>query len=323
MAKAKYQFNPKTLSFERVDNTIRHWVRWFLSHLFTSVLAGLACFIVFALFIPSPREKKLKSELEEMETQYELLNAQLDEVQNILDDIRQRDDNLYRLIVQADPVETSIRMGSDYQEKYKDLKSRTNSQIAAKTSVMMESIRRQIYTQSTSFDEVVNLARNKEDMLLCIPAIQPVMNKNLKRMASGYGYRIDPIYKTPKFHAGMDFSGEIGTDIFSTGKGVIEFRGWMQGYGNTVIVDHGYGYKTLYGHLNNFAKNIKVGTRVSRGEVIAYMGNTGKSTGPHVHYEVRYKDKVVDPRNYYYMDLSPKQYDEMIKIVSNNGNIFD
>lgn len=323
MAKARYQFNPKTLSFERVDNTIRHWTRWFLSHLLTSVMVGLACFIIFALFIESPREKKLKSELGEMEDQYNLLNAQLEDVQNVLDDIRQRDDNLYRLIVQADPVENSIRMGVASQEKYKNLRAKTNSDIASKTAATMDRIRRQLYVQSSSFDEVVNLARNKEDMLLCIPAIQPVMNKNLKRMASGYGYRIDPIYKTPKFHAGMDFSGEVGTDIFSTGKGVVEFRGWMQGYGNTVIVDHGYGYKTLYGHLNNFAKNVKVGTHVSRGEVIAYMGNTGKSTGPHVHYEVRYKDKVVDPRNYYYMDLSPKQYDEMIQIVSNNGNIFD
>lgn len=321
MAKARYQFNPKTLSFERVDNTIRHWAKWALSHLFTSVFAGLACFVVFALFLDSPKEKRLKSELEMMEDKYEMLNAQLADVQNVLDDIRQRDDNLYRLIVQADPVERSIRMGSDYQEKYNELRS--CSEVAAKTAETMAKIRRQLYVQSTSFDEVVNLARNKEDMLLCIPAIQPVMNKNLKRMASGYGYRIDPIYKTPKFHAGMDFSGEIGTDIFATGKGVIEFRGWMQGYGNTVIVDHGYGYKTLYGHLHNFAKKIKVGTLVARGEVIAYMGNTGKSTGPHVHYEVRYKDKVVDPRNYYYMDLSPEQYDEMIQIVSNNGNIFD
>ncbi len=318
MAKARYQFNPKTLSFERVDNTIRHWANWFLSHLLTGVLVGLACFVVFALFIPSPREKTLKSECEQLETQYELLNAQLEEVQSVLTDIQQRDDNLYRLIVQADPVSKNIRMGAENKEKYKDL-----PEIAAKNSMMMDRIRRQLYVQSTSFDEVVNLARNKEDMLLCIPAIQPVMNKNLKRMASGYGYRIDPIYKTPKFHAGMDFSGEIGTNIFATGKGVIEFRGWMQGYGNAVIVDHGYGYKTLYGHLNNFVSTLKVGSPVVRGQVIAYMGNTGKSTGPHVHYEVRYKGKVVDPRNYYYMDLTPKQYDEMIQIVSNNGNIFD
>lgn len=323
MAKAKYQFNPKTLSFERVDNTIRHWANWFLSHLLTGVLTGLACFIIFALFIESPREKRLRSEREQLEAQYEILNAQLDEVQSVLTDIQQRDDNLYRLIVQADPVGKGIRMGSGDQNKYKDLRARTNSEIASSTAATMDRIRRQLFVQSTSFDEVVNLARNKEDMLLCIPAIQPVMNKNLKRMASGYGYRIDPIYKTPKFHAGMDFSGEIGTNIFATGKGVIDFRGWMQGYGNVVIVDHGYGYKTLYGHLNSFVNNLRVGSPVVRGQVIAYMGNTGKSTGPHVHYEVRYKGKVVDPRNYYYMDLSPKQYDEMIQIVSNNGNIFD
>ena len=323
MAKAKFQFNPKTLSFERIDNTIRHRFGNIISHLASGLFIGLGLFILFALFIDSPHEKELKSENAELEAQLQLLNSQLDEVQEVLTDIEQRDDQLYRVVVQADPIASNIRHLSSSQDKYKSLLEKSNSEIAVQTTAKMDDIRRQLYTQSLSFDEVTNLVKNKEDMLLCIPAIQPVLNKDLKRMASGYGMRIDPIYNTPKFHAGMDFSGETGTEIFATGKGTIEFKGWMQGYGNAVIIDHGYGYKTLYGHLNGFLKTLRVGTKVNRGDVIAYMGSTGKSTGPHLHYEVHYRDKVTDPRNFYYMDLSPAQYDEMIQISSNNGKVFD
>lgn len=323
MAKAKFQFNPKTLSFERIDNTIKHKFGSFISHLLSGVLVGLAFFIVFALFIDSPQEKELKSANAELEAQYKLLSSQLDQMQYVLTDIEQRDDQLYRSVVQAEPVAANLRRLNHSQRRYNDIRQKTNSEIAAKTVAQLEDIKRQLYIQSVSFDEVVNLVRNKEDMLLSIPGIQPVMNKDLRRMASGFGMRIDPIYKTPKFHAGMDFSGDTGTEIYATGKGVIDFKGWMQGYGNTVIIDHGYGYKTLYGHLNGFVKNLRVGSKVSRGDVIAYMGNTGKSTGPHLHYEVHYRDKVTDPRNFYYMDLSPEQYDEMIQITSNNGNVYD
>ncbi len=175
--------------------------------------------------------------------------------------------------------------------------------------------------QSHSFDEIVDLAKNKEERLLCMPAIQPVLNKDLKRVASGYGMRIDPIYKTPKFHGGMDFTGALDTEIFATGKGVIEAAGWMQGYGNTVIVNHGFNYKTLYAHLNKF--KVKKGAKVSRGDVIGFMGTTGKSTGVHLHYEVQYKGKQTNPQNYYFMDLSPEEYDQMVQLSSNYGHVFD
>ncbi len=323
MSKAKFQFNPKTLSFERIDNTIRHKISNFMSHIFSGLLIGLAFFILFAMFIESPQEKKLKSENEQLETQYKLLNSQLDEIQEVLTDIQLRDDQMYRVTLQAEPIHSKIRRGNYQSGKYKKLTDQTNTEIAANTTQKIDEIRRQIYIQSVSFDEVVNMVKNKEEMLMCIPAIQPVMNKDLRRMASGYGMRIDPIYKTPKFHAGMDFSGDTGTEIFATGDGVIDFQGWQQGYGNTVIINHGYGYKTLYAHLNGFVKKQRVGKKVKRGDVIAYMGNTGKSTGPHLHYEVHYRGKVTDPRNYYYMDLSPEQYDEMIQITSNSGQVFD
>ncbi|MBR2262338.1 MAG: M23 family metallopeptidase [Paludibacteraceae bacterium] len=323
MAKAKFQFNPKTLSFERIDNTIRHRIKNFMSHLASGLLMGLAFFIIFALFIPSPHEKELRSENAELESRYKLLSSQLNELKEVLTDIEQRDDQLYRVVVQADPVAANLRRLSHSQSKFDDIREKTNSVIAAETVEKLDNIRRQMYIQSVSFDEVINLVRNKEEMLLCIPGIQPVKNKDLKRMASGFGYRIDPIYKTPKFHAGMDFSGNIGSEIYATGKATIIHQGWMQGYGNCIILDHGYGYKTLYGHLDHYVKNLHVGSKVNRGDVIAYMGNTGKSTGPHLHYEVHYRDKVTDPRNFYYIDLSPKEYDEMIQITSNNGNVYD
>ncbi len=319
MSKAKFQFNPKTLSFERIDNTIRHKLSNFMSHIFSGLFIGIAFFAIFFLFLRS----KLESKNNQLETQYRILNSQLEEIQEVLTDIQLRDDQMYRVILQAEPIDSKIRRGNYQSGNYIDLQDQTNMEIAVSTTKKIDEIRRQLYIQSVSFDEVVNMIKNKEEMLQCIPAIQPVMNKDLRRMASGYGMRIDPIYKTPKFHAGMDFSGDTGTEIFATGDGVVEFQGWQQGYGNTVIINHGYGYKTLYAHLNGFVSKQRVGKKVKRGDVIAYMGNTGKSTGPHLHYEVHYRGKVTDPRNHYYMDLSPEQYDEMIQITSNSGQVFD
>ena len=321
MAKPKFHFNPKTLTYERIDNTIRHKIKKLGSHLITSVLSGLACFVAFAMLFDSPREKILRSENAQLEAQYEFLNNQLDQVQEVLTDMQQRDDNLYRVIVQAEPIASSIRSSISESSLYRDLRKKTNSELAVFTTKKLNSIRRQLYMQSHSFDEIVDLAKNQEERLLCMPAIQPVLNKDLKQVASGYGMRVDPIYKTPKFHTGMDFTGALNTEIFATGKGVVEAVGWMQGYGNAVIIDHGFNYKTLYGHLNKF--KVKKGAKVSRGDVIGFMGNTGKSIGTHLHYEVHYRGKPTNPQNYYSMDLGPEEYDKMVQLSSNYGHMFD
>jgi len=218
MAKPKFHYNPITLTYERIDNTIKHKLKKIGSHAITSILSGLACFVAFVLLINSPRERILKSEKAQLEAQYEILNNQLDQVQETLTDIEQRDNNLYRVVVQADPIPSDIRNGNNQSSRYEDLRKKTNSELAVITTKRIDQIRRQVYVQSNSFDEIVNMAKNKEEMLLCMPAIQPVLNKDLNRMASGYGIRIDPIYKTPKFHAGMDFSGDRGTEIYATGK---------------------------------------------------------------------------------------------------------
>ena len=232
------------------------------------------------------------------------------------------DDNLYRVVLQADPVADAIRKaGYGGTNRYEELMDMANSDLVVNTTQKMDMLDRQLYIQSQSFDEVVALCKEHDDMLKCIPAIQPVSNKALKHTASGYGMRIDPIYKTAKFHEGMDFSANIGTPIYATGNGTVTKAGWQSGYGKVVIINHGYGYETLYAHMNDI--DVRVGQKVIRGEVIGKVGNTGKSTGPHLHYEVHVKGKVVNPVNYYFMDLNADDYDRMIQLAANHGKVFD
>jgi murein DD-endopeptidase MepM/ murein hydrolase activator NlpD len=189
------------------------------------------------------------------------------------------------------------------------------------TTRKLDVLSKQLYIQSKSFDDVVEMCKNRDEMMLCIPAIQPVPNKDLTRMASGYGRRIDPVYGTMKFHEGMDFSAPMGTDIYATGNGTVIHVGWETGYGNTVEIDHGFGYMTRYGHMSAF--DVKVGQKVVRGELIGKVGNTGKSIGPHIHYEVHVKGAVVNPVNYYFMDLDADQYDKIIQLAANHCKVFD
>jgi murein DD-endopeptidase MepM/ murein hydrolase activator NlpD len=229
---------------------------------------------------------------------------------------------LYRVVFQADPIPLSVRRGSSANtEYYEQLLDMTNSEIVVSTSKKLNELKKELYIQSKSYDELVLLAKNKETMLENLPAIQPVLNKNLTRMASGYGWRIDPIYHSRRFHAGMDFTAPIGTNIFVTGNGTVASAGWEQGYGNCVQVNHGYGYVTLYGHMS--AIKVRVGQKLKRGDVIGLVGSTGKSTGPHLHYEVHYKGEIMNPQNYYFLDLSPADYDRMVQMSNNAGQMFD
>jgi len=197
-----------------------------------------------------------------------------------------------------------------------------NSDIVINVKKQLDKIMKKIYVQSVSYDEVIDLAKNKEEMLSHLPAIMPIANKDLKRTASGWGYRFHPIYKIRKFHYGMDFTSPRGTEIYATADGVVSrVQSIKRGYGNNVIIDHGYGYKTLYGHMSKF--NVIEGQKVKRGDVIGYVGNTGTSTGPHLHYEVHHNDKKVNPMNYYFNDLSADEYDKMIEISQNSGQTFD
>ena len=322
MAKPKFHYNPKTLHYERIDNSVKHRLKQFIVHLLSSASLGIIFFIAFIFIFDSPYEKELQRENRRLKTQYNVLDKRFDVMQSVLTNIEQRDNNMYRVIYQAEPIDESVRTASyGGSDRYENLMGASNSELLLDITKKVDKISKQLYIQSKSFDELVDLAKQNEDKLQSVPAIQPILNKDLKHTASGYGMRIDPIYNTPKFHAGMDFSAPVGADVFATGKGVVAFTGWQQGYGNTIRVKHGYGYETMYAHLSKI--HVRNGAKVTRGEIIGEVGNTGKSTGPHLHYEVHYRDKPVDPRNYYFMDLSPEEYDQMIQISANFGQVFD
>lgn len=322
MRKVYYIYNPKTRSYDRIYPTFRQRVLHVMKRLFVGMGFGAGSFILLLWIFGSPSEKELRIENSRLLAQYNVLSRRLDEALNVMQGIQQRDDNLYRVVLQADPVADAVRKaGYGGTNRYEDLMDLANADLVVNTTQKMDVLHRQLYIQSKSFDEVVDLCKNNDEMLKCIPAIQPVSNKNLKQTASGYGYRIDPIYKTTKFHSGMDFSANIGTPVYATGDGRVVKVGWESGYGKLIKIDHGFGYMTWYAHLNDY--NVRVGQKVVRGEVIGKVGNTGKSTGPHLHYEVHVKGKVVNPVNYYFMDLSAEDYDKMIEIAANHGKVFD
>lgn len=322
MAKKKYKINPETLAMEQVEQGFRYWIRQTGIYILAGIVIGILFLYLFLTFFPSPREKQLLREKASLESQLEVLNIQVDQMQVVMTDLQQRDDNLYRVLFGAEPIPLSVRQGAQRKiDYYEQIAQMTNSELAADLALKVDLLEKEIYVQAKSYDEVAQMAKEQEIRMENIPAIQPVMNKDLKRVASGYGMRIDPVYHVRKFHQGMDFTAPTGTEVFATGNAKVDFAGWKQGYGNTVILDHGYGYKTLYAHLYKIL--VRKGQKVRRSDIIALVGNTGKSTGPHLHYEVRLNNKPVDPRNYYFYDLSPEEYDQMIQLSNNFGQMLD
>lgn len=322
MRKVYYIYNPKTRTYDRVYPTLKQRIVNILTRLFVGMGLGVASFILLLWIFGSPSENQLRIENSRLLAQYNVLSRRLDEALGVMQGIQQRDDNLYRVVLQADPVADAVRKaGFGGTNRYEELMDMANADLVINTTQKLDMLNRQLYIQSKSFDEVVDLFKDHDNMLQSIPAIQPVANKDLKYTASGYGMRIDPIYKTVKFHSGMDFSANIGTPVYATGDGVVKKAGWQSGYGKIIVINHGHGYETWYAHLNDY--DVRVGQKVKRGEVIGEVGNTGKSTGPHLHYEVHVKGKVVNPVNYYFMDLSAEDYDKMIELAANQGKVFD
>lgn len=322
MRKVYYIYNSQTRTYNRIYPTVRQRMIGLLRRLFVGMGLGAASFIVLLLIFGSPSEKELRVENSRLLAQYNVLSRRLDEAAEVLHDIQQRDDNLYRVVLGGDPISPAIRKaGYGGINRYEELMDMANTELVVNTTQKMDMLSKQLYIQSLSFDDVVKMCKNQDEMLKCIPAIQPISNKDLRQTASGYGTRIDPIYGTTKFHSGMDFSAHPGTDVYATGNGTVIKAGWETGYGNTIIIDHGFGYRTWYAHLQDFRTN--VGKKVVRGEVIGSVGSTGKSTGPHLHYEVHVKGQIVNPVNYYFMDLSAEDYDRMIQLAANHGKVFD
>lgn len=320
--KKKYEINPDTLVLEQVEHDLRYWLRQTGIYVLSGIVLGIIFLYLFLAFFPSPREKQLLREKEALQSQMETLNRQVDQMQIVMTDLQQRDDNLYRVLFGAEPIPLSIRQGTQRKiSYYEELAQMTNSQLSADLALKVDVLEKELYVQAKSYDEVLETAKTQEIRMENIPAIQPVLNKDLKRVASGFGVRIDPVYHVRKFHQGMDFTAPTGTEIFATGNATVKFTGWKQGYGNTVVLDHGFGYETLYAHL--YKSLVRKGQKVRRSDIIALVGNTGKSTGPHLHYEVRLNGKPVDPRNYYFYDLSPEEYDQMIQLSNNFGQMLD
>jgi murein DD-endopeptidase MepM/ murein hydrolase activator NlpD len=323
MSKINYKFNTKSLTYERVDVPLKQKVVRVLSYLATGLVFATITILIAYRYIDSPKEKQLRREINELTLQYELLNDRMQEVGEVLGDLEERDNNIYRTVFEAEPIPDEVRKsGFGGVNRYKYMQGFSSSGLMIETAERLDRISKQLYVQSKSFDEVAKLVKGKEQMLASIPAIQPISNKNLKRQASGFGWRTHPIYKTQEFHPGMDFSAPQGTEIYSTGDGVVEAAdARAQGYGNHVVVNHGYGYRTLYGHMLRFA--VRRGQKVKRGQLIGYVGSTGLSTGPHVHYEVIKGGKKVNPINFYYNDLTPEQYQKLIEISTQPSQSFD
>lgn len=322
MIEKKFQINPKTLELEQVEHGLGYWLRQSGLYILGGIVLGIIFLFLFLIFFPSPREKQLQNEKEALHSQLEMLNRQVDQMQLVMTDLQQRDDNLYRVLFGAEPIPLNIRQGAQRKiSYYEQIAQMTNNQLSADLTLKVDVLEKELYVQSKSYDEIIDMAKTREIRMENIPAIQPVLNKDLKRVASGYGVRIDPVYHVRKFHQGMDFTAPTGTEVFATGNARVEFVGWKQGYGNTIILNHGFGYKTVYAHL--YKSLVRRGQKVRRYDIIALVGNTGKSTGPHLHYEVRLNDRPVDPRNYYFYDLSPEEYDQMIQLSNNFGQMLD
>ncbi len=324
MSKVKYRFNKKSLTFDRVQTTMKKRLLYLFSHLSTGVVFGAAVLIFGYNFVGSPREKAQKREIEKMKLQYQLLNAQLDNVTKIIADLQERDDNIYRVIFEAEPIPNSMRQaGFGGIDRYENLKGYSNSDLMVETEKKMDKILGQLYVQSKSFDDVFGMAKNKEQMLASIPAIQPVSNKDLTRIGSYFGMRLDPFYKVRKFHEGIDFSAPVGTEVYATGNGTVTLAGRDNkgGYGNQVWIDHGFSYKTVYAHLSRIF--VRPGQKILRGQIIGYVGNTGKSTAPHLHYEVRKNGIAVNPIYFFYNDITPEQFEMMLELQTRPSQTMD
>ncbi|MEI6884855.1 MAG: M23 family metallopeptidase [Bacteroidota bacterium] len=324
MSKVKYKFNKKSLTFDRVQTTFRKRMLYFFTHLSTGLVFAVAVLLLAYNFVDTPKMKAQKREIEEMKFQYRMLNDQLNRVTKVIRDLQDRDDNIYRVIFEAEPIPGSVReAGIGGIDRYENLKGYSNEDLMVETSKKMDKILGQLYVQSKSFDEVFGMAKKKEQMLASIPAIQPVNNKDLRRIGSYFGTRMDPFYKVRKFHEGMDFTAAVGTEVYATGNGTIEFaaRDGTGGYGNEIIIDHGYTYRTVYAHLSRIF--VKPGQKILRGQIIGYVGNTGKSTAPHLHYEVRKNYIPMNPVYFFFNDISPEQFQMMLELSQQPSQTMD
>lgn len=323
MSKVKYRFNPESLNYYRVESSFGQKFKRFLTYFSASVFAAIIYYVVFASFADLPKEKGLKRQIGELKVNYNNFSQQLSQIESVILNMQERDDNIYRTIFEAEPISKSVRdAGFGGSNRYAGFEKLVEGELIEQTAKRLDKIMSKVVIQSKSYDELIHFAKNYSEEIASIPAIQPISNKDLTRTASGWGFRIHPIYKIKKFHYGIDFTAPTGAEIYATGDGIVdEVESSRRGYGNKIIIDHGFGYKTLYAHMTEF--NVKQGQKVKRGDVIGYVGNTGLSTAPHLHYEVYHNKQNVNPINYFFNDLTAEEYDRMIEISLKSGQTFD
>jgi len=323
MKKVKYYYNTHTLRYEKLETPLRVKLLRVFAFLATSLVTAVIIVAIAFQYIDSPKEILLKQENDNLHDQYSVLQQRLDVLQKQMLELENRDNNVYRAIFEATTVPDSARLKE--MEKTKEvqlLQQMGETELVSSLTGQLNTLSLRIAYQQKSYAEIDGMIQNKEKLLAAIPAIQPVSNKDLRHIASGFGYRVDPVYKITKFHAGLDFAAQQGTPIYATADGVVKEASYdAGGYGNHVVINHGYGYETLYGHM--YRIKAKTGQRVKRGEVIGYVGSTGKSTGPHCHYEVHRSGQPVDPVYYFYNDLTPEQYDRLLKLAKTANQSFD
>lgn len=323
MKKIKYYYNTNTLRYEKLETPLRVKLLRILGFLSASIVTAIIIVSIAYRLFPSTKEKMLMRQNDALLQNYLALDEQTKKLQQQLALLEKRDNEVYRAIFEASPIPDSAREKELQQQKEIQL-VQGMSQFDLESSILktLNVITRRMIAQEKSYAQIDQFIKNKEELLACTPAIQPVSNKDLKRIASGFGHRIDPVYKTVKFHAGLDFTAPQGTPIYAAANGVVRVAAHLgTGYGNHVVINHGYGYETLYGHM--YKVKAQPGQRVKRGEIIGYVGSTGKSTGPHCHYEVHKNGRPLDPVYFFYNDLTPEQFDRIVKMASVSNQSFD
>jgi murein DD-endopeptidase MepM/ murein hydrolase activator NlpD len=323
MRKIKYYYNTNTLRYEKLITPLRVKLLRVFSFIAAAIVsAAIITYFAFR-FIGSPTEKILRAENERLKYRYQDLDKEIDDLDQKMAELETRDNNVYRTIFEAKPIPDSARaVAIEHEAEIAKVEKMEGEQLVQSIKTSLRNLAKRMSIQKGSYDELMTLVKNKEKLLAATPAIQPVSNQNLDRIASGFGIRIDPIYKTRKMHAGLDFAAPQGTPIYSTADGVVTTAGNTgNGYGNHVVINHGYGYETLYGHM--YRVKARGGEHVKRGEIIGYVGSTGKSTGPHCHYEVHKNGRKLDPVYFFYNDLSPQQFNEILKRVQVSNQSFD
>ncbi|MBC8645437.1 M23 family metallopeptidase [Flavobacterium lindanitolerans] len=323
MKKVKYYYDTENLAYRKIKPKKGQKLGVIALFLLASALFGFLCFVILinTPFFETPKDRLQAREIENMKINYAILNKKMDQIDEVLENVAERDNNLYRVYFNSSPIpEEQRKAGFGGVNRYKALEGYNNSELVVSTTKRVDIISKELVIQSKSLDEILKLAKEKEKLLTAIPAIQPVKNEQLKQMASGFGYRSDPFTKIRKFHAGMDFSAKTGTPVYATGDGVVERAdNTASGYGNHIVIRHGFGYETLYGHLSKY--KVRAGQRVKRGDVIGYVGSTGRSEAPHLHYEVHKNGEVVNPLNYYYGNISAAEFAAISKLANQKTNL--